>query len=72
MVYLGVVTMTAKELIEKLQQFDPDAEVLATWEGITKHIDVYVSKDGIVLIDADDCFYQKQWQTEGVNARQSL
>lgn len=64
--------MTVNELIEKLQQFDPDAEVLATWEGITKYIDVYASKDGIVLIDADSCFYQEQWQTEGVKRRKPV
>lgn len=58
--------MTVGELIAELEKFDKDAKVLATWEGITVWIDVYLSKDNIVLIDSDNNYYKKQWQEEGV------
>jgi hypothetical protein len=49
--------MKVCDLIALLGRYDPDAEVITTWEG-TVHLvtddNVYASADGIVLINADD------------------
>ena len=55
--------MTVQDLIDALQQFDPEAKVEGTWEGITQEIDVYLAADGRVLIDADlEGNYKVKWQ----------
>lgn len=55
--------MTVSELIAALQEYPPEAEVLATWEGTIKEIEVYRSKDGHILIDADAGFYRHEFET---------
>jgi hypothetical protein len=54
--------MTVQELINRLQQFNPDANMFATWEGTTQPFDVYEAADGQIVIDADRNQYQCQWQ----------
>ena len=54
--------MTVQELIDRLQQFNPDANMFATWEGTTQPFDVYEAADGQVVIDADNNSYQCKWQ----------
>ncbi len=54
--------MIVKDLIEALQQFDPSAEIAATWEGQIKELEVYKAADGQVLIDADNGYYRVRFQ----------
>jgi len=56
--------MTVQELIDRLQQFNPDANMFATWEGTTQPFDVYEAADGQVVIDADKNFYKHRWQKQ--------
>lgn len=58
--------MTVQELIDMLQQFNPDASMFATWEGITCSFDVYEAADGQVVIDADNNYYKSKWQKQNV------
>lgn len=54
--------MNVKELIEKLQQFDLQAEVVGTWEGVIAEVDVYRAADGHIVIDVDSNYYKEHWQ----------
>ncbi len=54
--------MIVKDLIEALQQFDPSAEVVGTWEGIITEIEVYEAADGRVMVDEDCGRYRVRWQ----------
>ncbi len=54
--------MKVHELIDALQQFDHDAEVIGTWEGITEELSVYLAADGRVLVDADYENYRERFQ----------
>lgn len=51
-----------KDLIEALQQFDPSAEVVVTWECQTTELEVYKAADGRVMIDSDGGYYKVRWQ----------
>lgn len=53
---------TVGELIDALSEYDRDASVMGTWEGITMELCVYPDKDGLVLVDADDGRYQTRHQ----------
>ncbi len=58
-----------KELIELLKSFPPDAEVKTTWENIVNELDadeVYMSADGVLLIDADANSYKEHF-VSGLN-----
>lgn len=57
--------MRVYELIQELQQFDSDTEVVGTWEGITTVLEVYQADDGRVMLDVDGGFYRERWQKEG-------
>ncbi len=60
---------TVRELIDALSKFDPNAPVVATWEGVLASIGVYASLDGVVLIDADSNYYQGEWQNRSLKGR---
>ena len=50
-------------LLSKLRQYG-DREVEITWEGTWNTLDrrdIYLSKDGILLLDADNCSYKKDY-----------
>jgi hypothetical protein len=60
--------MTVKELIRELKKFSSDLEVKATWESVIVELNpdnFYVSKDGILLIDADGNSYKEKY-TSGI------
>lgn len=54
--------MLVKELIQKLLEFDQEAEVIGTWEGITMKLDVYRAFNGRIMVDADENSYKEHWQ----------
>lgn len=54
--------MTVQDLITELQQFDPAAEVIGTWEGVTAELEVYTAADGRIMVDADGGHYKERWQ----------
>jgi hypothetical protein len=54
--------LTAGELADLLRGYDPAAPILMTWEGTFHPVrpgDVYASRDGVVLLDADDNFLKE-------------
>lgn len=54
--------MKIKDLIKKLNEFDADAYVAATWEGIIiTNLWLYPSVDGVILIDVNEDF---SWRDE--------
>lgn len=53
---------TVGELIDVLSEYDRDASVMGTWEGIMMGLCVYPDKDGLVLVDADEGAYQARHQ----------
>lgn len=60
--------MTRDELIGELRKFPQGIEVKVTWEGTVHSIEpdnLYMSKDGILLIDADyhSDLYKKMFQS---------
>ena len=56
--------MTVQELIDILSQFNPTANVLGTFEGITTGVNVYPAQ-GYVLLDVDSAgdSYKAKWQS---------
>jgi hypothetical protein len=54
--------MRVEDLILALQQFDPTAKVIGTWEGVTRELEVYAAADGRVMVDADNGMYRIRWQ----------
>jgi hypothetical protein len=58
----GGRTIKLRELIEELQKFDPEANVVAVWE-LTENIpDIYVAKCGTVILDVEgDPNYKEQY-----------
>jgi hypothetical protein len=57
--------MKVSELIERLRDFDPNAEVITTWESTTHTIDphnIYRAKNGMVVIDADRNRYREEFE----------
>ncbi len=52
--------MTVGELIAELSRFSINAPVVATWEGIFRKMQVYASRDGVVVIDAYGGFYRSE------------
>jgi hypothetical protein len=54
--------MEVHELSTVLQQFDQDAEVIATWEGLLRDVEVYRAADGRIIIDADGGNYRERLQ----------
>ena len=49
--------------MDALQTFDKDTPVAATWEGVTRNPWLYRAP-GVVVIDADHCYYKKYWQKD--------
>lgn len=52
--------LTVAELINVLRTFPQGARVKVTWEGVVRSLDadnVYMSDDGVMLIDGDENFY---------------
>ncbi len=48
--------MTVEELIERLKQYPANAEVRIVWESTVNNLNddlIYISKDGVVLLDGD-------------------
>lgn len=62
---------TVGDLIERLKKYDVTQPVAATWEGVIRTIDVYASADGVVIIDADDSLYRKEFEAR-TNVRDTL
>jgi hypothetical protein len=56
--------MTVQELIDNLRKFDPEAEVLGTFEGVITRVHVYPAQ-GRILFDVDSAgdSYKEQWQS---------
>jgi len=54
--------MRVHELITALQQFNPNAEVLGTWEGTLNDLSVYRAADGRILVDVDYENYRIRFQ----------
>jgi len=54
--------MRVHELIRALQQFNHDAEVVGTWEGVLRDLSVYRAADGRILVDADYEHYRTYFQ----------
>jgi len=54
--------MKVHELITMLQQYDSQAEVVGTREGVTSSLDVYQAADGCIMVDTDGCIYKVDWQ----------
>jgi len=55
--------MKVKGLIKLLQGHNQEVEILITWEGIFTDIEddnIYIAKNGKVVIDADGNFYKKR------------
>ena len=53
--------MIRDELIKELMKY-PNVEVRVTWESTVDELnadEIYMSKDGIILIDGDDNSYKK-------------
>jgi len=53
--------VTVRELIAELQKRDPDADAVATWEGVFRRLtpeSIYTSPRGHVVIDADHNCYR--------------
>lgn len=55
--------MTVAELIAILKTFPEDADVRATWEGITPEVTVYRAACGTVLLDSDHEHYRPAFET---------
>jgi hypothetical protein len=58
--------MKVSELIERLRDFDPNAEVITTWESTTHTIEpdsIYRAKGGMVVIDADANSYREEFES---------
>ncbi len=49
---------TVGALMEALRPYSADTPLMATWEGTFSDITMYVSRDGIVLLDVDTGFYE--------------
>ena len=65
---------TVKELREWLDEFAyiDDVEVRITWESTLQDIErknLYFSKDGVLLIDADGNSYKKEFESGTMNAK---
>jgi len=63
--------MKVSELIAELQKYPQDAMALVTWEKTVHHISadgIYVSKDGMLLIDGDRNLYKDVFVGNGVEA----
>ena len=60
-------SLTIEELIEILSKFPKDLKVCTTWES-TKHAlrpeNIYLSRFGVLFIDADDNFYKKDYEND--------
>lgn len=54
--------MKVHELVTDLQQFDQDAEVIATWEGTLQELEVYRAADGRIIVDAEDGHSREHFQ----------
>ena len=63
--------ITVRELINWLSEYPPDTPVRITWEGILRDVDnstIYMSHDGVLLIDADGNLYKEDFQSGAMNA----
>lgn len=63
--------MTRDELIAELQKYPADVQVKITWETTVHAIkpeNLYLSKDGVLLIDADDNNYKKDFESGELSA----
>ena len=55
--------MKVMELIEALNKYPQNLEVLITWESTFSDLDnekIYQAKDGTVILDADENFYKER------------
>lgn len=58
--------LTVGEVISALQRYPPDTRVRGTWETTTRDVDsIYITADGIVLIDVDEGTYREIFEVEG-------
>ena len=58
--------MQIKDLIDLLKKYDSSTLVRITWEGTLQDLDddeVYLSKDGVLLLDCDGAAYKKNFQS---------
>lgn len=65
--------MKVKQLIEILQNQNPDASVKVTWEGIFRDISlsgIYRNPRGTLMIDADENSYKKRILSGQCGARE--
>jgi hypothetical protein len=60
---------TVAELMAVLEQHDPQARVVGTWEGVFAEIHVYEGADGTVLLDVDGESYKDRFQQDGWRCR---
>ena len=61
--------MKVIEFIKALQDYETKADVMYTWESISGPIEVkniYLSRDGEVVIDCDNNYYKKAIQRDGL------
>jgi hypothetical protein len=64
--------VTVAELIAELQKLDQDARIVITWESVLRDITpdhVYVSRDGVAMLDGDDNFYKASFVEHGLDRR---
>ncbi len=62
-------SLNVSQLIEVLKKFPQDAPIAFTWETVVEPIyedDIYVSKDGVVMIGTD---YQDDFSSGAMSAR---
>ena len=70
-----MMTMTVGELRDVLAAHPDETLVACTWEGIIVGMgaeNVYLSSDGLLLLDSDGNYYKSQWQADGANAMLQL
>ncbi len=53
--------MKVQDLISELSKYDPNEDIIATWEGITREISVYQAKDGTIMLDVDDNSFKEEF-----------
>lgn len=60
-------TITVQELIDAISKFPPKTKVCTTWESTIHTLlteNIYMSKWGVLFIDADDNFYKNEFRQE--------
>jgi hypothetical protein len=59
---------TVGALREYLSQFHDDTMIVGTWESVVNRIHVYHSKNGVVIIDADEGHYQEPMEAKEITS----